>query len=173
MKKRTIALTALFTTLLSGCAAKTYTYEESATAVGVTTEVKYELSLVVAAFTLKADTSITGVGTAVEIALGGSFECAMSETHTGVFTQDENREDVYKLVTTKIVVTGFTCEGEGAAAYKVLAKESLRSLPYLNSSHISDIVDGKNVTIELEEDKYYATYVKVSDDGTFKPTYAA
>ena len=173
MKKRNIALTALFATLLSGCAGKTYTYEESATAVGVTTSIKYELKIMASTFSLSADTSITGVGTAVSLAFGGSFESTLKEKHSGVCVEDEDREGVYKLVTTKIVVSGFTCEGDGSAAYKTVAKESLKTLTYLSSSDISDIIDGKSVAIELEEDKYTATYVEVNEDGTFKPTYGA
>lgn len=171
MKKNKLLLAAGFSMLLTGCMGTKYTYEDGMTAAGVTIQLKYELTVKTSTFSLKTDTTNTMVGTAAALTLGGDVTNTMTEKHTGNLEAVENKENVYKLTTTKIVVSDYVCEGTGATAYNTLAKESLKAMSYLTSEDITNIIEGKKVTIELEEKDYITSYVKVNPENhTFAPT---
>ena len=172
MKMNKLLLVAGFSMLLTGCTGTKYTYEQSGTAVGATITIDYELTAKKDTFVLKEDTTNTMVGLAATAAFGGDVTNTMSKKHSGTLETVENKENVYKLVTTKIVVSDYVVEGAGSASYNVYAKESLKSLSYLSTEDIADIIAGEKVTVELEEKDYITSYVKVNPEAlTFEPTF--
>ncbi len=153
MKKNGLLLLAGLAMLLTGCGGKRYTSESSQAENGESVSIKYVLTLRDDTFTLKSDMEIET--TELNIKTKGS--------ESGTYEAVANLENVYKLVTTEIVYSGFSCEGTKATEYSSLYKIELRALG-LTEEQAADVVAGKKVKVELAENKYVSSYVKLDEE---------
>ena len=154
-------LITLFSTLLNtGCVGRKYELDLNSSSAGLVQSLEYDLKLGLGLFTLKLETEQAGSGTAVTYTFGGSFSMELKTIQSGKLEKVKNKENVYKLTTTKLTYSSYECEGKGSGTFTKTYRSSLKASEYISSKEAEKIVEGKRVSIKLDKDDYFVSYSK-------------
>ena len=165
MKKNTLSLLAGICLLLTGCGGTKYTNSASVSEAGLSIGFTQELTLNKDSFKLNTtiETSITNTMGALA-GLGGGFNETYVCLESGTLEAVEGKENVYKLVSVKLVFSGYEIEGDGAAEYSKITKAAMQTTYDFTDDEVEKFLAGKKVVKELEEADFVTSYAKVNPE---------
>ena len=164
MKKNKLLLLASVCTLLTGCGGQKYTNSiEQELFPGIDMKVDYELKLKETTFKMEENCSLSVTDAVGAVAmLGGGVEASYKFTYEGTAEQSETNENEWELTATVLYVTDYKSEGDGKKHTDELFETIF--LEMFTEDTVENILAGKKVKIELEEDKQSKNIVTVDNE---------
>lgn len=152
--------------LLTSCAEKKYSNNQSQTISDITVTVNEDLTIKGKEFTLDSYSGMEYGETYASI-LGGTLKIEVESTEKGEVKKVDKNE--YRLTTTYYTVQMNITGVELDSATKQSIVQSLETSINLSSEDTKKLVNGEVVEVELDEDDYRVNYILVDDEYlTFK-----
>lgn len=152
--------------LLTSCAEKRYSNNQSQTISDITVTVNEDLTIKGKEFALDSYSSMEYGETYASI-LGGTLKIEVESTEKGEVKKVDKNE--YRLTTTYYTVQMNITGVELDSATKQSIVQSLETSINLSSEDTKKLVNGDIVEVELDEDDYRVNYILVDDEYlTFK-----